>query len=84
VRLQFDARQMAYFIELRSAPEGHFSYRQIALEMWAALSEVAPLYARWIRVCAEPVFLGRVKGESHKEARRKQREERASELGFEL
>ena len=83
VRIQFDARQMAYFCELRSAPEGHFSYREVAIRMGHALAEVAPLYASFLRLCEETVFLGRVESEQGAEARRAQREARAQELGFE-
>ena len=42
VRLVFDPRQVAYFVELRSGPEGHFSYRQVALDMFAHVREVSP------------------------------------------
>jgi hypothetical protein len=63
VRVQFDVRQMAYFCELRSAPEGHFSYREVAIRMGKILRERAPLYSRWIQVCEERVFLGRVESE---------------------
>ena len=83
VRIQFDARQMAYFCELRSAPEGHFSYREVAIRMGDALREVAPLYARFLRLCEETVFLGRVEAEQGADDRRAQREARAQELGFE-
>lgn len=83
VRIQFEARQMAYFVELRSAPEGHFSYRDIAIRMGRALGEVAPLYAEWLRMCDDPVFLGRVETEQNAEARRARREARAKERGFE-
>ena len=83
VRLRFDLRQMAYFVELRSAPDGHFSYRQIAIEMGNALEDVAPLYARHVRTCREEVMLGRVQSERNKDDRRRQREERARQLGFE-
>ncbi len=83
VRLRFDLRQMAYFVELRSAPEGHFSYRQVAILMGDALAEVAPLYARYVKTCREEVLLGRVQSERNKDDRRRQREERARQLGFE-
>lgn len=83
VRIQFDARQMAYFVELRSAPDGHFSYRDIAIRMGEALGTVAPLYAEWVRICASDVFLGRVATEQDADARRQRRQQRAGELGFE-
>jgi len=82
-RVRFDAQQMAYFIELRSAPEGHFSYREIAIAMARELEHVAPLYAQWIRVCTDSVVLGRVEAERERDEIRRRREQRANELGFE-
>lgn len=84
VRLQFDTRQMAYFCELRSAPEGHFSYRDVAIRMADELEQRAPRYAKWLRVCREHVFLGRIEAEEGRDARRKAREERAKSQGFEI
>ncbi len=83
VRIQFDTRQMAYFLELRSAPEGHFSYRDIAIRMGHALRERAPLYARWVRLCEDNVFLGRAESEQGTAERKARREEQARRLGFE-
>ncbi|MAE75674.1 MAG: hypothetical protein CMJ85_02250 [Planctomycetes bacterium] len=83
VRVSFDPRQMAYFCELRSQPDGHFSYRDIAIRMGHALRDVAPLFAEWVRVCEDEVFLGRVSTELASDARRAQREQRAKGLGFE-
>ncbi|PIE24617.1 MAG: hypothetical protein CSA62_01955 [Planctomycetota bacterium] len=83
VRVQFDTRQMAYFCELRSAPEGHFSYRDIAIRMGRILREHAPLYARWIRLCEDRVFLGRADSEAQRDERRAAREARAKQRGFE-
>lgn len=84
VRMQFDTRQMAYFCELRSTPEGHFSYREIAIRMAEELAKAAPRYARWIRVCKDRVFLGRIEAEEGRDARRAAREARAENQGFEL
>lgn len=84
VRLQFDARQMAYFCELRSAPEGHFSYREVAIRMAEALEAAAPRYARWLRVCKDRVFLGRISAEEDRDARRTAREARAQSQGYQL
>ena len=73
VRLVFDPRQVGYFIELRSGPEGHFSYRQIALEMLALVRERAPLFARFVRTCEDPVLLGRLQTEQNADERRARR-----------
>jgi len=82
VRLRFDARQMAYFIELRSAPEGHFSYRQVAIRMADALAEKAPLYARYLRCCRDEVFMGRSRAEGCRDERREQRKAKARKRGY--
>ncbi len=84
VRVQFDLRQMAYFCELRSAPEGHFSYRDIAIRMGKALQKVAPLLGQYLRLTEDTVFLGRVEAEGHRDKRREDRERRAQERGFEI
>jgi thymidylate synthase ThyX len=84
VRVQFDVRQMAYFCELRSAPEGHFSYRNIAIRMGKCLREVAPLFGRFVRITEDPVFLGRVEAEHQRDQRRESRKKKAKERGFEI
>lgn len=39
--MQMNAREAMHLIELRSSPQGHASYRQIAQEMWRQIREVA-------------------------------------------
>lgn len=73
VRIQFDPRQTAYFIELRSGPEGHFAYRKVALDMQAHVERVAPLFARWIRAQKGAAFLGRLESEMTADERRLRR-----------
>ena len=73
VRLVFDPRQLAYFIELRSGPEGHFSYRQVAIDMYEHLREVSPLFASFVRAQVGTAFLGRMDNEQGADERRKQR-----------
>ena len=72
-RLVFDPRQVGYFVELRSTPEGHFAYRQIALEMLALVRQRAPLFARCIRACEDPALLGRLHAEQTADERRARR-----------
>jgi thymidylate synthase ThyX len=43
--LELDAREALHLIELRSGPEGHPSYRAVALEMRRAIAEVHPSVA---------------------------------------
>ena len=73
VRIQFDPRQTAYFIELRSGPEGHFSYRQVALDMLAHVRRVSPLFAQFIRAKEGAAFLGRLDSEMTADERRQRR-----------
>ncbi len=82
VRVRFDTAQMVYFCELRSAPEGHFSYRAVARAMGEALREHAPLYGRYLRLCTERIVLGRAAAEAAAPERRAERARRAREKGF--
>jgi thymidylate synthase ThyX len=79
VRLCFDPRQTAYFIELRSGPEGHFSYRQVALDMFAHVRRVSPLFAQWIRAKEGAAFLGRLESEQSADERRLRRMQAAGD-----
>jgi thymidylate synthase ThyX len=73
VRIAFDPRQLAYFIELRSGPEGHFAYRKVALDMFAHVQRVSPLFAQWIRARIGDAFLGRMASEQTADERRLRR-----------
>ncbi len=79
VRIQFDPRQTAYFVELRSGPEGHFSYRQVALDMLAHVRRVSPLFAQFIRAKEGGAFLGRLDSEMTAEERRQRRMQAAGD-----
>lgn len=79
VRLQFDPRQTAYFVELRSGPEGHFSYRQVALDMLAHVRRVSPLFAQFIRAKEGGAFLGRLDSEMTADERRQRRMQAAGD-----
>lgn len=39
--MQFNAREAMHLLELRSSPQGHPSYRRVALEMYRQIAEVA-------------------------------------------
>ncbi len=56
---QMDFAEALYISELRSAPQGHFSYRRVAWEMQQAIERQHPGLARHIRVTdvREPVDL---------------------------
>ncbi len=47
---KMDFAEAQYISELRSAPAGHFSYRQVAWEMYRALERQHPMLAKHIRV----------------------------------
>ncbi len=47
---KMDAAEAAYLIELRTAPGGHFSYRETAWEMFEALRQRYPDFAEHLRV----------------------------------
>jgi thymidylate synthase ThyX len=79
VRITFDPRQTDYFIELRSGPEGHFSYRQVALDMLAKVREVSPLFAHYIRAKEGGAFLGRLDSEMSADERRQRRMQAAGD-----
>ncbi len=50
VLFTWNLREMCHFVELRSAKQGHASYRQIAQQVFRELERVQPLLARYIRV----------------------------------
>jgi thymidylate synthase ThyX len=79
VRIVFDPRQTAYFIELRSGPEGHFSYRQVALDMLAHVRKVSPLFAQFVRAKEGAAFLGRLDSEMTADERRQRRMQAAGD-----
>jgi thymidylate synthase ThyX len=56
---QMDFAEALYISELRSAPQGHFSYRRVAWEMYRAVERQYPVLARHMRVTdvREPVDL---------------------------
>ncbi|MGC2161994.1 MAG: FAD-dependent thymidylate synthase [Silvibacterium sp.] len=56
---KMDFAEALYISELRSAPQGHFSYRRIAWEMYCAVKQQHPALAEYFRVAdvREPVDL---------------------------
>ena len=45
----WNLREVTHFVELRSARQGHPSYRKIAQQVYAAVAEAYPLAARYMR-----------------------------------
>ena len=56
---QMDFAEALYICELRSAPQGHFSYRRVAWEMYRAVERQHPALAQLYTGdgCREPVDL---------------------------
>lgn len=50
VLFTWNLRELFHFIQLRSARQGHVSYRRIAQEAYREVERVHPLFARYIRV----------------------------------
>ena len=47
---KMDFAETLYISELRSGPQGHFSYRQVAWEMYLAVERQHPMLAKYFRV----------------------------------
>jgi thymidylate synthase ThyX len=56
----WNLRELFHFIQLRSAKQGHFSYRRIAQQVYAEIERVHPALARYIRVDRADYQLGRL------------------------
>ena len=60
VLITWNLRELFHFIQLRSAKQGHASYRNIARQVYREIERVQPLLARYIRVDLEDHQLGRL------------------------
>jgi len=60
VLFTWNLREIHHFVQLRSAPQGHISYRTIAQEVYRELERVQPLLAKYIRVDLGSYNLGRL------------------------
>ena len=49
VLFTWNLREVTHFVELRSARQGHPSYRKIAQDVYHAVAETYPLIARYMR-----------------------------------
>ncbi len=73
--MQFNAREAMHMLELRTAPQGHPSYRRVALEMYRQIGDVAghrALAAAMTHITTEAPELERLDSERRAEERRKQ------------
>jgi thymidylate synthase ThyX len=73
--MQFNAREAMHMLELRSSPQGHPSYRRIALEMHRLIGEQAghtTVAAAMTHLTTEAPELERLESERRAEQRRGQ------------
>jgi len=73
--MQFNAREAIHMLELRSSPQGHPSYRRIALEMHRLIDEQAghhSIAAAMTHMTTHAPELERLAAERRAEARRSQ------------
>ncbi len=71
--MQFNAREAIHMLELRSSPQGHPSYRRVALEMHRLIAEQAghhAIAAAMTHMTTEAPQLERLESERRAEARR--------------
>ncbi|MFM7203074.1 MAG: FAD-dependent thymidylate synthase [Myxococcota bacterium] len=68
--MTMNLRELVHFVELRSAPQGHRSYRRVAQEIYRQVEAVHPTLAQFIRVNREAVGLERLRSEEKLAARR--------------
>jgi thymidylate synthase ThyX len=60
VLFTWNLRELCHFVQLRSAKQGHFSYRRIAQQVYGEIERVHPTLARYIRVDLGDYQLGRL------------------------
>jgi len=79
--MQFNAREAMHLLELRSAPQGHPSYRRVAQEMHRQIAEVAghrAVAAAMVHVSKDTPALERLEAERRSERRQGPREHRVT------
>jgi thymidylate synthase ThyX len=60
VLFTWNLRELSHFIQLRSAKQGHPSYRRIAQQVYGEIERVHPALARYLRVDLADYQLGRL------------------------
>ncbi len=60
VLFTWNLREVHHFVQLRSAKQGHISYRHIAQQVFKEIERVHPLLAKYIRVDLDDYSLGRL------------------------
>ncbi len=75
--MQFNAREAIHMLELRSSPQGHPSYRRVAIEMHRLIAEQAghrAIAAAMVHISTAEPELERLESERRAEVRRLERE----------
>ena len=60
VLFTWNLRELHHFVSLRSAKQGHASYRSVAQQVYREIERVHPLLARYIRVDLADYTLARI------------------------
>ncbi|MCJ7831733.1 MAG: FAD-dependent thymidylate synthase, partial [Dehalococcoidia bacterium] len=60
VLFTWNLREIHHFVQLRSAKQGHISYRHIARQVFEEVERVHPLLAKYIRVDLDDYALARL------------------------
>lgn len=60
VLITWNLREMYHFVQLRSAKQGHTSYRRVAQDVYHAVARIHPLLAHYMRVDLQDYALGRL------------------------
>jgi thymidylate synthase ThyX len=60
MQFTWNLREIHHFVQLRSAKQGHVSYRHIAQQVFREVERVYPLLAKYIRVDLEGYALARL------------------------
>jgi thymidylate synthase ThyX len=60
VLITWNLREMYHFVQLRSAKQGHISYRRVAQDVYHTLARTHPLLATYMRVDLQDYALGRL------------------------
>lgn len=67
--IDWNLREVAHFVKLRSGREGHISYRSVAQKVYLAIKEQHPLLAEFLRVDLNAYDLERLESEKRLEAK---------------
>lgn len=67
---EMDPGQIAYVVELRTTPQWHHSYRNLFIDLFQKIKEIAPMFSKYVR-CGNDLTASRKDQEEKTEAKRK-------------